>query len=47
MNNEFVKMLMDLKNKGVAIYLTDLGYTEFLKLLEESFEENAIHEEAM
>jgi hypothetical protein len=33
--NEMVQMLVDLQKKGIQIHLTNEGYTEFLKLLQE------------
>jgi hypothetical protein len=37
--NQMVQLIIDLQKKGVHIHLTDEGYREFLKLMQEGLNE--------
>lgn len=40
MKNNIVKTLVELEKKGIKIYLTDKGYTEFLTLMQQGLGAN-------
>lgn len=37
--NQLLNTLVELEKKGIKIYLTDKGYTEFLTLMQQGFNE--------
>ncbi|WP_160645414.1 hypothetical protein [Chengkuizengella marina] len=44
MTIEFVRMLMDLQKKGTQIFLTEEGYSTFLKIIQQEVESEQISE---